>query len=196
MKRLLLLLWILLISVGLMGTAGATPSTKSDLNSYFKEIQKVEKKHLGIFRLSLLEISDTELQPQNRKELLETKVLPNLDNLLRDWRRISPKTEEVRTINDRYRSAYQTMREGLELRGKAWDLEQIEANLLTVGNIQQAQDFRIQINQAHDEATKKLNEASLKAEEAMILLGVLANQTKTKEIPPLYLLSPGSGSAR
>ena len=94
-------------------------------------------------------------------------------------------------LNQHYKKAYELMREGMTLRSQAWELEQIESNLLTSGNIAQAKEFRAQINLEHSKATQKLNEASMQADVAMDALVALAQQDKVK-IPELYLLSPGS----
>lgn len=187
-------LWFTLILIGIVlntsnGEAAVTP--KSDLKDYLQKVKVLEKGHYDSFQSALQQIRDIHLQPQTRKEILEKKLLPNLDSLLKDWGNINPQTPEVQEINQSYMKAYSTMREGLLLRSKAWELEQIESNLLTSGNVTQAKEFRAQINLEHSKASLKLNEASMQADTAMDVLYQLAKQNKVK-IPELYLLSPGS----
>ena len=187
--------WIAIFLMGFLMITGenleAATSTKSDLKDYLQQVKKLEKLHYGPIQTSLREIRNIELKPQTRKEILEKKLLPNLDSLLKDWDQVAPQTTEVQEINQHYKKAYELMREGMTLRSKAWDLEQIESNLLTSGNIAQAKEFRAQINLEHSKATQKLNEASMQADVAMDALVALAQQDKVK-IPELYLLSPGS----
>lgn len=195
MKRILFLCFILAVGILFSGfpSAQAATNPKSDLKNYFNDIKKIEKKHLEPFRASLFEIQDTSLQPRIRSEILEKKVLVNFDALLKDWGKIIPKTPEVIEANTKYLKAYQTMREGFALRKEAWDIEQVESNLLTSGNIEQAKEFRVKINAAHSLATQKLNEASIEADDAMDFLLELAQKYKIK-IPSLYLISPSSGT--
>lgn len=195
MKRILVFCFILMVGMIFSGfqTVQAATNPKSDLKDYFNEIKKIEKKHLEPFRASLLEIQDIYLQPRVRSEILEKKVLVNFDALLKDWAKIEPKTPEVVEANTKYLKAYQTMREGFALRKEAWDIEQVESNLLTSGNIEQAKEFRAKINVAHSLATQKLNEASMEADDAMDFLLELAEKYKVK-IPSLYLISPSSGT--
>lgn len=195
MKRFLFLCLILTAGILLPGfqPAQAAPNPKSDLKDYFNDIKKIEKKYLEPFRTSLFEIQDTDLQPRVRSEILEKKVLVNFDALLKDWEKIEPKTPEVIEANAKYLKAYQTMREGFALRKEAWDIEQVESNLLTAGNIEQAKEFRIKVNAAHSLATQKLNEASMEADDAMDFLLEIAQKYKVK-IPSLYLISPSSGT--
>lgn len=195
MKRILLWCFILTVGILLSGfqSAQAATNPKSDLKDYFNDIKKIEKKHIEPFRAALLEIQDTYLQPRVRSELLEKKVLVNFDALLKDWAKIEPKTPEVIEVNAKYLKAYQTMREGFALRKEAWDIEQVESNLLTSGNIEQAKEFRVKVNIAHSLATQKLNEASMEADDAMDLLLEISQKNKVK-IPSLYLISPSSGT--
>lgn len=195
MKRFLFWCFILIVGTLISGfhSAQAATNPNSDLKNYFNNIKKIEKKHLESFRTSLLEIQDIYLQPRVRNEILEKKVLVNFDALLKDWGKIEPKTPEVIEANEKYRKAYQTMREGLALRKEAWIIEQVETNLLTSGNIEQAKEFRIKANIAHSSATQKLNDASMEADDAMDFLLELAKKYKVK-IPSLYLLSPSSGT--
>lgn len=86
------------------------------------------------------------------------------------------------------------MKDGFQLRISALDVEQVEANLLTAGNIKQAKEFREKINAINIQADQKLNQASMESDTAMNDLLTLAQQHKVK-IPTLYLLSPSRGPA-
>lgn len=170
----------------------AAPSVKSDLKDYLGDVKKVEKLYLLDFQHALVDMSEETLQPRSRKELLEKNLLPKFDLLIQKWSVITPQTEAVSEIHDAYLLSYQTLREGLVLRGEAWDLEQVESNLLAAGNVTQAYEFRQQIKVAHAVASQKLLDATNQANEALDQLLYLAADNKVK-VPPLYLLSTGNG---
>ena len=168
-------------------------SVKSDLQNYFKAIKKLDNVYPKELQLSLAKTKDTQMAPSERKKILDTEVIPQLDRLLIAWTKISPATPELEEVHDIYLLAYETLREGMALRSEAWGIEQIEKNMLTVGNTTQALEYQKKADEAHKLASNTLNTSSLDAEDAMLLLVELAQRENVK-IPPLYLISPSSGS--
>lgn len=196
MKRLFFLFFILTVCLGALdyGLSEAAPNAKSDLKNYLNSVKKIEKTYLESFRRSLFDFSDTDLQPKARKEILERQLMPTLEKILTDMEKMETATPEVATVKQSYLVAYQTMKEGFLLRISTLEVEQVEANLLTAGNIKQAKEFREKIILLNTQADQKLNQASMESDTAMDNLLSLAQQYKVK-IPPLYLLSPSRGPA-
>lgn len=168
-------------------------TVKSDLQNYFKEIKKLDKIYPKELQSSLAKTKDIHMAPAERKKILDTEVIPQLDRLLISWKALSPVTPELQEVHDAYLLAYETLREGMVLRSEAWGVEQIEKNMLTVGNTAQALEYQKKADEAHKIASNTLNTSSLDAEDAMLLLVKLAQRENVK-IPPLYLISPSSGS--